>query len=212
VGGSLALSGGLLGVLFAAGVFNRGPNLSSARDPRSPAGPPASTDNTGASSPPAGGVGPSAWKQFVSAEGRFKVRMPVGSAPGTTTVESPTGGVLRGLVYNGKDGRLNYVAAYLDCEAPLQGAVFDHAFAKGRDALVRSTGGVLDSEKEIELSGRRGREYVIRLPRGGAIRWRSYADGARLYIVQVDYAAPPGPPDADVLAFFDSFQITGAGP
>src|SRR5262249_47279744 len=87
------------------------------------------------------------------------------------------------------------------------GANADIVFNNAKSGMVASmgVGAKVTEEKKITLGSDPGREWTISLPGKGTARARMYLTGNRLYFVGA--GASPGMPEAEALAFLDSFKV-----
>ncbi len=167
----------------------------------------------------------SAWKEFSSAAGRFKVLMP--GTPDLTTIEVETAaGKLPHARYALITDTAAYIVSYTDnpysSEDP---ALVKRALDSGRDNVLAqdpSMGMKLLSEKEVVLEGHAGREWLFH-SNDAVVRARAYFVNGRIY--QLVHSGPPnlafknGRPSADPqdwtdfyenisTKFLDSFKLT----
>lgn len=151
------------------------------------------------------GCGKAEFKEFASADGRFKVQM-----PGTPKEETQTaaGATMKIYSLQEKDGA--YAAAFADLPIPSgeSEAQLQARLDGSRDGMVRNVGGTLTSESRITLSGKYpGREVQADIPsKKGVLRARIYLVDRRLYQVMVT-GTKPWATSADATKFLDSLVL-----
>ena len=163
-----------------------------------------------------------AWKEFSSAEGGFSILMPGTPQAKTQEVASPPGKVsFRTFELRTNTGV--YDVSYSDLpiysEDP---AHISEGLDANRDALLKSTGLKLLSEKAITFDGVPGREWLL-VGNEGVVRRRIIIVKDRLYtlsfVTAPNVAFNSGRPSADpaertdfyeatAAKFFDSFKVT----
>lgn len=116
------------------------------------------------SPPPAPAVEykPNAWKEFVSQEGRFSVRMPAPPKLNRQEADTPSGKV-PSYLYVAEDRAGGYMVGYADFPNYSESPDFVRAVLDGvRDKVLASAPGMrLLSEKEITVEGHAGRELLV---------------------------------------------------
>src|SRR5262249_49773198 len=120
----------------------------------------------------------SEWKEYKSAEGRFKVLFPVAPEVGKVPGQKPE---LHSVVVKRQavDG-LGYMCYWSIREEAFKNGEEEAAFLKGlQEGAVKAGKGVLDGEKEIELDGLRGREFFVKLSGSDYVIFRAYVNGKR---------------------------------
>jgi hypothetical protein len=130
------------------------------------------------------------WKPYRSAEWQFSVMLP--GAPELSQKEVALPPVMShrfeaGHRLGNEENATRYSVAV--CEYPeeaVRASTEKERLDSSRDFAVVGVNGKLVKEREIELSGRKGREQIIEVPdMGGILRARNFWSGRRLYIVQV---------------------------
>jgi hypothetical protein len=140
------------------------------------------------------------WVEFTSKEGRFSVLMPKQptvrkqTAPGSVEVHMflvEYTAVAYGVLYNDLAGKVTDPEKALD---------------DGRAGAVRSSGGVLLTEKKISLDGYPGREIRIKTRDNIIYTARIYVVGQRFY--QIIVTTPEGMDISKPMKkFMDSFKL-----
>ena len=151
------------------------------------------------------GCGKAEFKEFASADGRFKVQMPGTPQEKTETV---AGATMKIYTLREKDGA--YVVGFLDLPIPSgeSEAQLQARLDGSRDGAVRGVGGTLTSESNITLSGKYpGREVQADIPsKKGVLRARIYFVDQRLYQMIVT-GTKPWATSADATKFLDSLVL-----
>lgn len=147
----------------------------------------------------------SKWKEFKSAEGRFKVLLPTDPKTFSQDSESEFGKTVLHFHVCEVDG-VTYLTNYADAPEAAKKQKVDTLLDACRDGGVRNSGGKLVSEKKIKLGDHPGRELTIAPDNEMVFRSRVYLVNWRLYQLVV-----VGPKDKvgskDVTAYFESFQL-----
>jgi hypothetical protein len=203
------LAGGGMAVLIFHVRGRRVGEEPSAAAPRNPGGGPSS----GFTRPPVVPPVPPGWQEIRSPEGRFTVAMPAGAFERKRTMSSRVGPVRDKAYLHELQGEvLNYMAAYADfTEEQLRRASLEDIIRDGRDAIIQTYGGNLESERAIHLNGHRGREIVIGVPGRGKFVYRYYAVPPRLYTLGVA-GSKATLESEEVQAFFHSFHLLEGRP
>jgi hypothetical protein len=155
-------------------------------------------------------------EEFVSQEGKFKVKFPGKPDTQRQTIDVPARGKtfqLKVLMYSTMASNSGYTVGV--AEAPLPGLIDPIEtrilLEKGRDGAMEAVGGTVDSSKSILLQNRyqgleiTGRTAPPKGPSDGVFRGRIYLVEKRLYQA---YAVGTGTftTDARTNEFFESFQ------
>jgi hypothetical protein len=161
----------------------------------------------------AGGSADSDWREFTSAEGRYRVLLP--GTPRHQTQNQPTmvGNILMHLdVVERNGGRSGFCVLYADfpfdrLDPVQEKQVLDFGVMGG----AMGAKGKLVSSRDVTLGAHRGKEMEIDVPGKGKMIGRIYLVRNRLYIL---LAAGPGLSAAspDVTKFWGSFQLLDGGP
>lgn len=133
---------------------------------------------------PAADFVPEQWKEFVSTEGGFKVRMPGVPSEVSFPIEDKSGGAVahfHNLITNTAEYAVGYTIFARDLET-LQPSKVTLDGIRDR-ALARENGKLL-SEEDITAAGHPGRSLVIEVS-DGIFRDRYFLVGNRLYTVTV---------------------------
>ena len=145
------------------------------------------------------------FKEFSSAEGRFKVLMP-GAPKEQAQAAGPI--TMKNFMIEEKDGAYMASFAELPIAANEPDAMTQQRLDGSRDGALRNTNAKLKKESKITLAGKYpGREIEADLPGGkGIVRARVWIVNQRLYMVQViGTAAWASSNDAN--KFLDSFTL-----
>lgn len=176
--------------------------------------------------PPLARHEPRAWKEFSSVQGGFSILMPGTPKEAIQEIESPPGNVsFRSFELRTRAGV--YDVSYSDlpiyAEDP---AIIREGLDANRDALLKSEGLKLLTEKEINFEGIPAREWLM-LGSEGVIRRRLILIKDRLYtltfVTAPSMAFKTGQPSADpnartdfyeetAIKFFDSFKVSPRQP
>ena len=166
---------------------------------------------------PAADFDPGQWKEFVSTEGGFKIKMPGVPSEVTQPVESKSG-TLVGHFHNLVTKTAEYVVGYTEVARDFEtfqpskvtlDAIRDRALAKESGKLL--------SEEDISIAGHPGRALVIEVS-DGVFRDKYFLVANRLYTVTVFTPTVKGGSDGDTAgirkaqesvanAFLDSFSL-----
>lgn len=170
--------------------------------------------------PPANDYFPQRWKEFASAEGRFKALFPAEPKLTTATQETVAGQIkIHSAVYK---SFIEYGVVFMDFPGPIDDpdivkSIFDAAREGGLSGVAQHKPRVL-SEADITIDGHPGRLLQLDLEGKAVMRLKLAAVGPRLYIVSV--TAPLGHEGAlegknayekIAWSFLDSFKLTGGG-
>jgi hypothetical protein len=152
---------------------------------------------------------PAGWREFRSAEGRFRVLLPGRPAVRKQRAPSPAGPVLDTVCELNTD-EMSVGVRFADFDGPNQRDFpLEQVVTDGRDSILRALGGRVSSERAFNLGDVRVREAVIDSARQGRCHFRWYVRGRRLYAVTVMSVKRDWAPPADVVRrVFDSFQLT----
>lgn len=154
-----------------------------------------------------GGTAPLA--PYQSAEGRFKVQMP----GGTAQVKDQTGrNGVRTKAFAAEDRSGGFVVVYYDSPVPIpkDGPLLQQMLQAEAQGIYSGLGGTATNSKSITLTtGQQGLEYQANItkPRAGKVRGRTIIDGTRVYNIMAVGAASKVD-SADASKFLDSFEIT----
>lgn len=166
---------------------------------------------------PAADFVPAQWKEFVSKEGEFKVRMPGVPSEVSQPIESKPGSAV-GHFHNLITKTAEYVVGYTiftrDLETFQPGKVTLDGI---RDRMLAKESGKLLSEQDITAAGHPGRSLVIDVS-DGIFRDRYFLVGNRMYTVTVFTPKVKARSDADTEGirkaqesvanrFLDSFSL-----
>ena len=147
------------------------------------------------------------WQEVVSAEGRFRVMMPGQPSKEVRTVKSLVGPVTD-TYYAFDTKEWNIGVRYADFDGPGQlETPIEEIIKSGRESTVQQFKGFVLSEKEIVVSGHRGNELVMEIPRRGTTYIRWIPVNRRLYTIAFMSNVATSS-KTEVNRFFDSFQIT----
>ena len=171
---------------------------------------PATTAATATTS--AGGTAtvPATWVSYTSPQGDFVVAFPATPNEQTQGAPLPDGSTLTLDIVGSSTGqtfvgtaRGEYPAGYtLDIDQALQGA---------QDQAIANVNGTLIEGHDIELQGRRGREFSATLTNNGVqgtVIQRVYVDDLTIYQNIVTGPGTITASDAPIAAFLGSFQFT----
>ena len=160
----------------------------------------------------------SAWKKFAPPGGGFTAL-----APGTPTEQKRAEDTAIGKLENHIFILETDLAVYMIVYADFPDVISDPTLIKGmldagRDRALANVNGKLKSEKNIQLSGYSGRDWLIEMPDGLALRARAYWVNRRLYqLVYIgkvkNLPAPLAKVREDTTAtFLDSFALVSETP
>src|SRR5262249_24557950 len=129
-------------------------------------------------------AGASNWQDFSSPDGRFSVSMP-GVPQESRRTEAPLQKQIEihqfQVLIHKKD--VGYYVHYFDLSAAVPEGAF---FARLHTSILNDfPGGQLTNERQIEVNGLRGREYIISKPPRITIVRRVFVAGSRVYMVTV---------------------------
>lgn len=149
---------------------------------------------------------PMVWK-----EGKIEIQFPGKPRESTQKNELGLNGAKLELTLD--DGKVVYVASFTTVAGLENKAQHAELFNTTRDNLVKSLGGKLLSEKELQAAGNGansprdpGREFLIETPLVGVLRAQVYFVGDRLYRLML--AAPKEVVNGrDAETFFKSFKL-----
>jgi len=166
---------------------------------------------------PAADFDPAQWKEFVSKEGGFKIKMPGVPTAVTQPVESKSGTVVahfHSLITKSAEYVVGYteVSQNLETVQPSKGTL-----DAIRDRTLAKENGKLLSEQDVSVAGHPGRALVIEVS-DGVFRDKYFLVANRLYTVTVFTPATNGQSDGDTArirraqetvanAFLDSFSL-----
>lgn len=145
-------------------------------------------------------------KEFVSAEGHFRVLMPGTPAVETHSVTFADSNASATMYMTSVDlgDDVTYAVMYYDYPPGVAFGTPQQILAKARDTSV--SGKTLVSDKPIHLGRVPGRAYKVTLSDGNVMEARIYLVGQRLYDMVVG-ATPALIDGLDRKTFFDSFKI-----
>ncbi len=153
-----------------------------------------------------GKAGKAEFKEFASAEGRFKVKM-----PGTPKEEMHFAGLVSMKVYSVQEENGAYAVAFADMpiSMPESAAQVQARLDGARDGMVKKANATLTSAHSISLRGTHpGREVNADLPaQKGKLRARVYLVDKRLYQVMV-VGTKSWTTSSDATKFLDSLVVT----
>jgi WD40 repeat protein len=152
----------------------------------------------------------STWKEFVSAEGRFRVLLPGEPERKTQQIPTPMGAcTLYAFVWENKRRDFALLVSYNDYPPVVNGAPPDQVLDGVRDGVVMGTPGArLNGEQRITLHGYPGREVRVDIPGKGTLRNRMYLVQNRLYQLSAPRLGGGGPSEETITRFLDSFSFT----
>jgi hypothetical protein len=140
-----------------------------------------------------------------SDEGRFSIELPAQADFKTFNEQSELGPHTR-YQWLVDQGEKAWLVTYNDYPQPRAGGDTEKAYDIGMNGSIQATKGTLKSQRSVENSGVRGREFYIELPGGQIIRQRLFIVGKRLY--QNIYVGPAGTENGlEVENFLPSFRI-----
>ena len=166
---------------------------------------------------PAADFDPGQWKEFVSKEGGFKIKMPGVPTEVTQPVESKSGTVVahfHSLITKSAE----YVVGYTEVAQNVETLQPSKATLDAiRDRTLAKENGKLLSEQDVSVAGHPGRALVIEVS-DGVFRDKYFLVANRLYTVTVFTPATNGQSDGDTArirraqetvanAFLDSFSL-----
>jgi hypothetical protein len=147
----------------------------------------------------------SAFREFVSTEGKFRVQM-----PGTPMQKRQRIGPVSLVMYTLENRDGAYMAGYCDVPIPFNEPEWQtqRRLDGAREGAIRNVNGGLLKENRIRLHGRDpGREIEANVPGKGIIRARFYVVGRRMYQMMV-IGTPAFARSADATRFLDSLSRT----
>ena len=145
---------------------------------------------------PAADFVPAQWKEFVSNEGGFKIKMPGVPSEGSQTVDSKPGSAVAHF-YQLITKTAEYVVGYTTVANDLETFQPSKATLDGiRDRALAKENGKLLSEQDVSAAGHPGRALVIEVS-DGVFRDRYFLVGNRLYTVTVFTAKVTARSDSD---------------
>ena len=145
---------------------------------------------------PAANFVPEQWKEFVSSEGGFKVRMPGVPSEVSQPIEGKPGGAV-GHFHNLITKTAEYAVGYTILARDLETSQPSKVTLDGiRDRTLAKENGKLLSEQDITAAGHPGRSLVIEVS-DGIFRDRYFLVGNRLYTLTVFTPKIKAPSDAD---------------
>jgi hypothetical protein len=146
------------------------------------------------------------FKEFTSADGRFKIQM-----PGTPKEGSQASGGTTMKTYSIESRNGAYVVGYGDLPIPANEpeAAVQERLDGARDGAVRGGNATLSNSGRVTLAGKYpGREFSAKLNgKEGIIRAKIYLVGSRLYQVMV-VGTDSFANSSDSTKFLDSFALT----
>jgi WD40 repeat protein len=180
-----------------------------ARAPDSP--PKGEGDKTPAA--PAGDV-PAGWREYTSKEGGFRLRVPLGTDPreATEKVTKPAGEMTIHVTrFDAVNGNSAVVAVYGDYLPATTKAGADAVLDADKTAiLLLPQGAEIGKKDKVTAGGHPGRDLDLKLPSGLPNRTRVLLAGNRMVQVTVMGELAKDPAGKDLLAVFDSLQLTAA--
>ena len=148
-----------------------------------------------------------AWKDYLSAEGKFSAAMP--DEPRTSMIMTETAeGPLYTHTVSATDQDLNeYMVSWTMYDKNVEYKGTAKIFDRVRDALIWSKGGKLVSESAVTMIGRPGRAITFTDSDGRVVKARFYFVGNRFYQVMAENRGKQDSGDSD--KFFESFKVQG---
>jgi WD40 repeat protein len=150
----------------------------------------------------------STWKEFTSAEGRFRVLMPGEPVKQDQVAPTPAGPItVHMFMDENKAANYSFTVGYNDIP-PFAPRGNDDTMLDGvrTGALASFPGARLVGEQRIKLGSHPGRDLTIDLAAKGMVRQRIYLVGNRLYQLLVARSGS-WPSAAAIDKFFDSFEL-----
>lgn len=138
----------------------------------------------------------------------YTITFPVEPETETQQGTTASGDQVDVLVHLASVGDAGFVVAEIDVPT---GEPYD--LEAGRDGAITGIAGTLVSTKAVELDGVPGVEFSAAVTSGGvdgSYVSRLYSDQHRVWQIAVTAPGTFDATDPDVVAFFDSFQLTGA--
>lgn len=124
------------------------------------------------------------WKEYASAEGRFRVFFPADPEVGKVPNQKPE--MHRVAVKRQSADGLGYMCYWTVKEGSFKNKEAETAYLKGiQVGAVKSSKGELAGEKEIDLDGLQGREFFVKISESNYVRFRAYVNGKHVYNLQV---------------------------
>lgn len=165
----------------------------------------ASTDAS-TDAPLDGGHDADARRTYVSPSGGFEVRFPEGKAPDVeSTTITPSLSVRTFAVRYGTSA---FLVSYDDA-GKTSGRSADRILSAAKEGILEATGGSVDAESPLVLTGHPGRELVVSATTAGIVmrqRIRLYVVAGRLYQIVLVSPSWAGT-SALEQPFFDSFAL-----
>jgi len=156
----------------------------------------------------------SGWKQYVSPEGGFSVKMPAEPKAQKIILDTEVGRTYLNIyILNRKDDEFVYSIGYVDYPASLfQLKKADKILDDGRDGAVRNIKGKLISESKIAIDKNPGREVTIESTIGDAVlKAKFFLVGQRMYQLMVTTSKKMSN-SYQIKKFLDSFELIKAKP
>lgn len=124
------------------------------------------------------------WKEYASAEGRFKVLFP--SNPRVSKVPNRKPELHRIGVRRSSEDSLGYLCYWSIKDRPFRSKELAAAYLIGvQTGALKSSKGLLDGDNVIELAGLPGREFFVKISDSNYLRCRAYVNGRYVYTLQV---------------------------
>jgi hypothetical protein len=146
------------------------------------------------------------WKQYAPQQAGFEVKFP--SDPATKSTPSGDEVIqIAGVQRSGIDG-LGYVCQWIVQKQPFPNEAFKTGYLQGqREAAVRAFQGTLIEEKEINLNGARGSEFLVSISPDNFLRSRVYLSDRCVISLQVWGKDETAVRSHDADAFLSSLQL-----
>lgn len=151
-----------------------------------------------------------AFKEFKSDAGKFSVEAPGEMKEASQDIPSAAG-TIKLTTYTATAGNKAFIVSYNDYPAAVTSAAPQTLLDGAQSGAIAQVNGTLVNDKNINLSGNPGKEYVanVKTPQGDAVaKARIYLVKTRLY--QTLAIVPKNEADSpDAIKFLDSFKLTG---
>ncbi len=150
---------------------------------------------------------------YTSPDGNYTAKFPGKPSEQPRSTDSPQGKVTGAEVrYVDQAKQQLYLTGHVNLPiAPgnkLNDANIQQILTNGRDSMVKTSGATVKNEKQISQNGFPGKEFVMSLPNGTAVKARIYINPNNKRAYQVIVAAKDGKVDStEVNTFMDSMVI-----
>ncbi|MDQ8192673.1 hypothetical protein [Roseibacillus persicicus] len=150
----------------------------------------------------------SGWFAVNSESGGFQIEMPSEPKSIENKFPLPDGLSVEGWNYIYEDSSgLSFTAGYVDWpESWVSSRPSSWFLDSGRDGMIKTLGGSLTRESNIEIDGHPGRDVMGRVPGLGSIWGRVYMVNNRFHQVSVVYKTDE-PSFTEIETFFNSFTL-----